>query len=167
MPTLSLFWLRVICWSVLAAALAGSGAAFVHHQREIGAAPEREKAQRAAAAASQAGVDLAETIRRGKTIQEAQDAEFIARQAAQADAAALRASRDSLRQRTAAIASQCSGADTAAAGSSTPASSPGDLLADVQARLEEAAGQLADAADNSRRAGQLCERSYDALTAPK
>lgn len=162
----SLFWLRIIGWGALALILAGAGAAFIHHQREIGAAPERARAVQAEHAASQAGADLTETLRRGKTLQEAQDAEYLARQAAQQDAAALRSSRDSLRQRTAAIAAQCSPASPAASAGSAPASSPGVLLADVQGRLAEAAGQLADAADDARRAGQLCERSYGALTPP-
>jgi len=71
-----------------------------------------------------------------------------------------------LRERTVATAARCHSAptDPTPAEPGPPASAPGDLLADVQRRLDEAAGELAAYADSARIAGTACERSYDALT---
>lgn len=84
---------------------------------------------------------------------------------ARADAAGAADAAGRLRQRIAALAAaRCPAAsDTAAAGSSAPAEPAGDLLADVQRRLDEAATDLAGFADRARTAGAACERSYDAL----
>lgn len=91
-----------------------------------------------------------------KTAQERVDAAVAA-----ADAA------ERLRRRTVAIAAACARASNpAAAGFSQAASSPGDLLADVQQRLVSAARQLAEHADASRDAAESCAARYDALTAP-
>lgn len=48
-------------------------------------------------------------------------------------------------------------------GAGPAASSPSDLPADVFRRIDEAAGQLAIAADDSYIAGLSCERKYEAL----
>ena len=52
---------------------------------------------------------------------------------------------------------------TAAVGS-PPADPAGDLLAELQRRLDEAADGIAAHADAARIAGQACQQSYDALT---
>lgn len=86
---------------------------------------------------------------------------------AHADAAAAVAAADGLREqakRLAARTSQCSSSARAAAGGS-PASSPGVVLADVLARADEAAGELAAAYDRARVAGVACEQAYQALRA--
>lgn len=85
---------------------------------------------------------------------------------ARADAAGAADAAGRLRQRIATLtAARCPAAsDTAAAGSSASADPAGDLLADVQRRLDEAATDLAGFADRARTAGAACERSYDALT---
>lgn len=106
----------------------------------------------------------AEERRRTLKIQEAQDAEFLARQAAQADAGRARSAADRLRQRAAELAASCIAGHPATAGSSPATDSPGDLLAYMQQRIDDAAQQLGEYADQARIAGRLCERSYEALT---
>ena len=83
------------------------------------------------------------------------------------DADGARSERDRLladvaRYRTAARATQHSGA---------PASGPTtgdalDLFADLFSRADQRAGELAEFADAAHAAGLTCERSYDALTKP-
>lgn len=46
---------------------------------------------------------------------------------------------------------------------SPPAANPDDVLADVQRRIDQAAGLFADLADKRGIAGAACERDYDAL----
>ena len=164
---LPLFWLRVIGWALLAASLAGAGAAFIHHQRELGAAPEREKAQRAEAAASRAGADLAEAARRGKTIQEAQDAEFIARTKAEADARRASAANGSLQSELAATRAAFAASDAAASASGQAAGQTIAVLTELLGRCSDRRRELARYADQAAGSGQLCEQSYDALNAPR
>lgn len=86
---------------------------------------------------------------------------------AQADAASAVAAADSMRQqakRLAARTGQCSSSASATHGSET-AGSPGMVLADVLARADEAAGELAAAYDRARVAGVACEQAYQALRA--
>lgn len=86
---------------------------------------------------------------------------------ARASAARARTERDGLRAdlnryRAAARAAAHPGAADAgpAAGDAV------DLLAELFTRADDAAGELAQAADLARAAGTTCERAYDALTAP-
>lgn len=83
-----------------------------------------------------------------------------------ADAGDRRTADERLRNATATVAASCgpSGADPTPAAVSAPASSPGDLLANVQRRLGEAAGRIGEYADAARGAGQQCQADYDALT---
>jgi len=99
--------------------------------------------------------------------QEAADAEFIARQAAEAEAARLRSSHGQLQRYATDLATSLGdqSRDPAAAGS-CPAAERVRILADVVGALDDFAEQAAVAADTARRAGQLCERAYDALTPP-
>jgi len=85
---------------------------------------------------------------------------------ARADAAGAADAAVRLRQRIAALAAaRCPApGNTSPSGSSAPADPAGDLLADVQRRLDDAASDLAGFADRARTAGAACERSYDALT---
>lgn len=50
----------------------------------------------------------------------------------------------------------------AAAGQCTPDADAIDLLAELQRRADERAGELARIADDARRRGNACERAYDA-----
>lgn len=54
--------------------------------------------------------------------------------------------------------------DPAPAAGSAPADTTGDLLADLQRRLDEAADATIRFADESRVSGLGCERAYDAVT---
>ena len=48
-----------------------------------------------------------------------------------------------------------------AAGQCAPDAGPADLLADLQRRADDRAGELAAVADSARARGAACERSYD------
>ena len=125
---------------------------------EITAQAERDARQREAAART-------EESRRTLRLQENQDAEFLARKAAQRDAAAARAAADGLREQARLVArGSCPAGRSASAPGSTPAADGPYLLADVLGRLAERADRLAEQADAARIAGQLCERAYDSLT---
>ncbi len=97
--------------------------------------------------------------------QEALDAEHLARVAAQADADRLRAGNGQL-QRLASDLSTSLGdraRDPTAPGSCPSAEERIGRLADVVGALDEFAARSVAAADDALRAGQLCERTYDAL----
>lgn len=85
---------------------------------------------------------------------------------ARADAARAADVGQRLRERFSAVASACgAGAGGAgSAGSGPTASAAAGLLADVQRRLDEAAGRLAEFADASHAAGLACERAYGEVT---
>ena len=53
----------------------------------------------------------------------------------------------------------------AAAGQCAPDTSPADLLADLQRRADDRAGELAHIADTARARGLACERAYDSARA--
>jgi hypothetical protein len=105
----------------------------------------------------------AEEQRRTLKIQEASHAELLARQAAEADASRARSASVSMRQRAAQIAASCAASNPTPAASSPAADSPGDLLADLLQRVDDAAGEIGRYADQARIAGQLCVSSYEAL----
>ena len=86
--------------------------------------------------------------------------------AAKHDAAVADAERDGLRHQLAAYRAAARAATdtgTAAAGPATPDAL--DLLAELFARADDRAGELARIADLAHAAGGTCERAYDALTA--
>jgi len=60
----------------------------------------------------------------------------------------------------------CPGTDTAAIARGKAATRAAMVLSDLLARADERAGELAQAYDRARIAGQHCEREYDALTPP-
>ena len=53
----------------------------------------------------------------------------------------------------------------AAAGQCTPDTGPADLLADLQRRADDRAGELAHIADTARARGLACERAYESARA--
>lgn len=110
--------------------------------------------------------EAAKAARTAKLQQEARDAEHIARLAAQADADRLRAGAGQLQRYAQDLATSLGdrARDPAASGSSPAARPAADLSAIVLGRLDEAAEGIVLFADASRRAGQLCQRSYEALT---
>lgn len=111
-----------------------------------------------------------EEQRRTKAAQEIADETQAQLDQARNDADAARNAGERLRQRVAALtASLGRGAckDPGAVGASAPAQATEDLLERVQRRLDEASDGIAGFADQAHAAGSACERSYDALTAPK
>lgn len=62
-----------------------------------------------------------------------------------------------------AAAVSCPGTDTAAVARGQAATRAAMVLSDLFARADARAGELAKAYDQARIAGQLCERSYNAL----
>lgn len=147
--------LIVLC--VLAAGVWGYG----HRQYRAGQADVR--AEWNAAKERQRVADAMERVRRESAQQE------VAREAqeqlalARTDAAAATAAADRLRSEFAAsLKRRCGGA--AAAPGGPAAADARDVLADVQRRLDAAAGELAALADARGTAGAACERAYDALT---
>lgn len=116
-----------------------------------------------AAAARQREVDNKEEARRRAELKEITDAAQA--QAALDRAAADRAAAagDRLQRAYAAAIARCG--NPGAAGRGAPGAAAGDLLADVQRRIDETAGELAAEADRRGAAGRACERSYDALNA--
>ena len=86
---------------------------------------------------------------------------------ARADAAAARAAADGLRADLARYRNSARAAShPCAAAAGPPASDALDLLADLLTGADEAAGELAAAADLAHAAGLTCERAYDTLTNP-
>jgi len=116
-----------------------------------------------AAALAKAAADKART---DKSRQEALDAEQLARVVAQADADRLRAGNGQL-QRLAADLSASLGdraRDAAAPAGCQAAEARIRVLSDVVGTLDDFAAGAAAAADDARIRGELCERTYQALT---
>lgn len=107
-----------------------------------------------------------EEQRRAAAIQEIADETLAELEQARADVAAAADAGERLRQRAAALAARCGGpaggAAPAEGGPAAPAA--GTLLADVQRRLDQAAGELAAHADAAGAAGRACERAYGTLS---
>ena len=133
----------------------------VHAHYAIVLGEIREKT--AAAVTAFRATETAWRTRIDKEAKDGQDRIDLARH----DATAARTERDRLRAdvaryRTAARATQHSGAPT-----SGPTTGDAlDLFADLFSRADARAGELAEFADAAHAAGITCERSYDALTKP-
>lgn len=123
----------------------------------------RETQERNARAALVAAAQ--ETRRQNQLRQEAIDAEHHARVAAEADAARLRAGNGQLQRLASDLSTSLAdrARDPAAAGSCKAA---GEQFAFVVGALDDFAAEAGAAADDARRAGQLCERTFDALMPP-
>lgn len=159
----------------LVAALAGFVAWAVHHERNVGREQEHKLMQaqidaedeaRAIAArqAEQAAkVETAERIEAQKEI--AHVADLSRAHATTVARILVPAAADRLRERTESIAASCGGTaqDTGAADAIPTAEEAGAVLADMQRRLVDAAGQLAEFADEAAIAGLACQQSYNAL----
>lgn len=120
----------------------------------------RLEGQRAAAIAAVQQTEADRRLKLAEIVNDAKQREY----ALAADLAAAGVESDRLRERARAVARQCAAVpDGSAAASGSPAASnPGDLLADVLARADEAAGELARIADEYHAAGLACESAYAA-----
>lgn len=158
---------KVPAWAWVVAALLAWGAWNGHRAKTIKADFEQAKVAAVAANAASAAEATNETLRRERGQKEALDAKAqeLEREAA-ARAAAVTAGRK-LQLRLSALETQACGADPAAAPGGPAASTPADLRAYVQRRLDEAADGIAGYAGGAAAAGRACERSYDALTPGK
>lgn len=138
----------------------------------LGDAFDRERlswAQARAAAESARSTELlaarTEETRRRAAQQEVIHATEDALAKARSDAAAARGAAQRLRDYAAQLAAAASTAasDTAAAEGGAPAAGPGLVLLDLFRRVDDTAGELASALDESRARGIACERAYDSL----
>ncbi len=151
-------------WAWALAALTAWGG--FHRWRAIEARAAFDQAQTAAAAerAASAAESERETARRFKTVQEAADAATLQGRRDRAAAGAAAAAADRLRARLAAVEAGARPADPPASGGGATADPAVRMLSDVLGQCVDRVRLLADHADQSRTAGQACERAYDALT---
>lgn len=150
--------------ALLAAILLGIGLWDAHQQALGESKAEAKQAAQALAAEQEA---RRETERRVTAIQENADHADQAASAARADADAARAADQRLRLRLAAAERRGAPADSAASDPGAPADSPTAVPYDVFSRVDDAAGQLGDYADQLRISLDACIGSYRALTPGK
>lgn len=157
--------------SVQTVRLAKARVALADEQRNL-ATEQRDRATDVARAA-QAAREQSERFRAkeaewGESQRKAVDEAERKTAQARNDAVLADAARGRLQQRVAelAAAARRAAANPAAPGASAPAEDAAGVLAELQQRADERAGILARVADERGAAGELCERSYDALTAP-
>jgi hypothetical protein len=138
-----------------------------HQARSI----ERKHTQAVAAAAAERETklqaDAAETARRlaaqkGITDDARKQAQTLA-----ADALRARTAEQQLRARLAAYTANAGASHPAAASGSPPTAQDAGMLADLFGRCLGSLRVMAATADDSRAAGEACQRSYDALSAEK
>lgn len=115
--------------------------------------------------ATVASVEAARTeeARRTAAVEKQRDLAQKVAAAARADADTRAASERWLRQRIDTLLAGAVGSNPSLADGGPAAGAPIDMLAHVLGRALEAAGQLAEYADQARGAGLTCERSYDAV----
>lgn len=156
-------------WSIAARILAplavlaaiAAGLWVIHHRGYVKGA-DAVRAEWADAKERQRIVDAAERTRRDAAQLEIIRNAIAETSRARADAAAAGAAGSRLRDAYAAALKRCT--NPPAAAGSAPAASADDVLAYVQRRIDEAAGELAKVADDRGTAGRACERAYETLT---
>jgi FtsZ-interacting cell division protein ZipA len=142
---------KLIAAAAALVALAGGALWLQQRERSIGAAACEATHEK------QAREDRERADRAAKE-QDREDRAHAERRMAEAAAAANAGQR--LQQRFAAVAAQC----TAPANVSPAASAPGNLLADVQRRMGEAAGRIAEFADAAADAAESCSKRPHEVT---
>ena len=155
----------------LLAALVGVGA-YEHHRgyatgrADVQQAWDKERTAQLATAVAASEANRSIEQQRAQAVQEANHNAELAQDIARVAAVRAASAGDGLRVRTVAVAAACDrpAVNPGAAPIGPPASAPGDLLADVQRRIEDAAGRLAAVADERGAAGAACVSAYDSLT---
>ena len=159
---------RLITGAVVAAVAFGSGWA-VNGWRMDANLARQESAHAIVleqmAQATVASIEAArkEEARRTAAVEEQRDLAQKIAAAARADANTRAASERRLRQRINTLLAGAVGSNPALADGGPAAEAPIDMLAHVLGRALEAAGRLAEYADQARGAGLTCERSYDTV----
>ena len=155
---LALLLAALLAWQALGRLAAERDAA----QARAELASAREAAATAALQASERYRQLEEKHRDDLRTIDTQARQELARSAADADAARAAAGR--LRGDLAGYltAHRAAAQARAAAGQCAPDTSALDLLAELQRRADERAGELARIADDARGRGNACERAYEA-----
>ena len=165
--------LRAYAWQALAVllaallawqAMARLGAERYAAQARTELAGERQAAATAALQASERYRKLEDKHRDDLRKIDAQAWQDLARSAADADAARAAAGR--LRGDLAeyVTAHRASAQARASAGQCAPDTGALNLLAELQRRADDRAGELARIADDAQRRGSACERTYDAAS---
>lgn len=159
-------WVKVLIAVAIAAALttAWFGWLGMHDSKVATAATKAERDQWEARDAKTARDNAKETARLAAAQQESnREARKFIEQAAAA-AAVDRDSRERVHNDLAAATAARRAADPATVTVCAPAEAAADLHADLFARADAAAGELAAYATEARGAGLACEREHDALT---
>src|SRR5574341_893557 len=149
--------------AVVVTALVAGGAGLKAGMGWVQGQWDRAKLEQTRADFRQSEINRAEEMRRTTEQMEALDVAKSEADAASADAAAAHDAAERLRGAYAAQLRRATTCHPTAAASSPPAQPTADLLADVQQRIDEAAGEIARFADRAHIAGRLCERDYDSL----
>jgi hypothetical protein len=128
----------------------------------------KDRAERAEAARQAEAAARAEESRRAAAQQEVIDAHEKELARLRADAVIADAAAGRLRDRVAVLvaAARAAAADPAATGGRPAGPDPLDLLADLQRRADQRAGELAQVADERGAGWEACVSAYDALMPP-
>ncbi|MCP1446159.1 pyridoxal/pyridoxine/pyridoxamine kinase [Pseudomonas sp. GGS8] len=166
-------WLRILPY--IAAVLLAAGALFgaYHHGLSVKDAEwqsawnDRDTRDAEAKALNEAAERTKEQARQLSINKAMQDGQQIIDQAT-ADAAAARASADSLRGAADTLAARLAASQTSGnsctAAASQAATRAAMVLADVLKRADQRAGELAEVADQARARGVTCEQAYDGIS---
>ena len=159
---LSALAVKVLAGLALVAALLLGYGLWQSHEQSLGA--EREISKQTAQALAATQENLRESNRRTVVVQQEATHADQAASAARADADAAHSAGERLRLRLAAAERGRAASDPAAASPGATADTPSLVPYDVFESVRAAGERLAGYADQSRIAGQACERSYDALS---
>lgn len=166
-------WLRIALISALIAGAVLALKAWNESLREEGRAEVRaewtaERERQKDAALKQAAANAKETARRLAAQKEVQDAHDKELARVRADAVAARGASDRLRRELADFTAsrRAAASHPAPAGHGATTDLGFDLLSDMFSLADQAAGEMAERADEARAAGLQCQRQYEALTAP-
>ncbi|QAY85413.1 DUF2514 family protein [Pseudomonas arsenicoxydans] len=166
-------WLRILPYIAAVLLVAGSLFGAYHHGLSVKDAEwqaqwnDRDTRDAEAKATNEANEHAKEQARQLSINKAIQDGQRIIDQAT-ADAAAARASADSLRGAADNIARRLATSETSGNSCTATASKAvaraAMVLADVLKRADQRAGDLAEVADQARARGVTCEQAYDGIS---